>query len=47
MEHPLASCVGHFVVAAAGGITATMLLGNKSILLTITLPNVIISVIVW
>ena len=47
MEHPLASCVGHFVVASAGGMAATLLLGNKSMLLSITLPNVMASVIVW
>ena len=47
MEHPLASCVGHFVVAGAGGMAATMLLGSKSILLSVTLPNVTVSVIVW
>ena len=47
MEHPLASFVGHFVVASAGGMSAAMLLGNKSILMSVTLPNINVSVIVW
>ncbi|XP_065905013.1 trimeric intracellular cation channel type 1B.2-like isoform X1 [Dysidea avara] len=47
MEHPLASFVGHFVVASAGGMSAALLLGNKSILMSVTLPNIIVSIIVW
>ena len=46
INHPIASCVGHFIVTSSGSMVANLLLGN-TLLISVTLPHVIIAFIVW
>ena len=45
-SHPIASCVGHFIVTSSGSMVANLLLG-KTLLISVTLPHVIVAFIVW
>ena len=45
-NHPIASCVGNFIVTSSGSMVANLLLGN-TLLISVTLPHVIIAFIMW
>ena len=46
INHPIASCVGHFIVASSGSMAANLLLGD-TLLISVTLPHIVIAFIVW
>ena len=46
VNHPIASCVGHFIVTSSGSMVANLLLGN-TLLVSVTLPHVVIAISVW
>ena len=46
VNYPLASCVGHFIVTSSGSMVANLLLGN-TLLVSVTLPHVVIAISVW